>query len=107
MSSESSSWTRLSIDTAAWYVLRVDGMVPEELMPRLGGLERGPGVTDRTTQLNGAFVDQGALLGVLRTLVYAGHALLSIECLGPFDDRPAPNVATGRQAPGWTEQRSY
>jgi hypothetical protein len=86
MTSELSSWARLSIDTPAWYVFWVDGRVSDELMMRLGGLDRDQGVTEQTTQLNGTLADQAALLGVLRTLVHAGYALLSIECLGPLDE---------------------
>jgi hypothetical protein len=77
-------WAPLRIDTPARYVLRVDGIVRQELVPWLGGLEIRPGTTGQTTQLSGAFLDQSALLGALKTLVHAGHALVSIECLGPL-----------------------
>jgi hypothetical protein len=74
------------MDTAARYAVCVDGLVPEELVPRLGGLEIGPGPTGQTTRLSGALPDQAALLGVLKTLVHTGYPLLSIECLGPLDE---------------------
>jgi hypothetical protein len=53
------------MDTAALYAVCVDGLVPEDLVPRLGGLEIGPGLTGQTTRLSGALSDQAALLGVL------------------------------------------
>jgi len=97
MSGETSSWNRLSIDTAARYTLWVDGMVPDEMEPWLGGLELEPGMRDHTTQLSGVFADQSALLGVLKTLVHAGYALLSIECLGPAVDQVAGMDARQRR----------
>ena len=82
----SACWERLKIDTPAEYALRADGHVAEELVPRLGGLEIGQGNNDQTTLLVGRLIDQAALLGALRTLVHAGYALQSIECLGPLND---------------------
>lgn len=91
----SASWNRVRIDTAAEYVLWVNGLVPEEMVPLLGGLEIGLGNTDRTV-LTGTFTDQAALLGVLKTLIHAGHALRSVECLGPLNDvEPEADDARG------------
>ena len=92
----STSWKRLSIDTPAQYAVRVNGRVPEALVPWLGGLEIGLGNSEQTTLLVGPLIDQAALLGVLNTLVQAGYALQSIECLGPLDDAgPAADAVRG------------
>jgi hypothetical protein len=74
----------LKVDTPATYCIRVVGDLDESWSERLGGLKitpPGQGDKQTITTLSGTFIDQAALIGVLKALYDMRLPLLSAECL--------------------------
>ena len=67
------------MDKPAVYRIRVEGVVPESWIDRLGGL-RIVSVTSAATTLEGRLPDQAALSGVLDTLYHLRLPLLEVSC---------------------------
>ena len=70
------------MDRSAVYRIKVQGVVPESWIDRLGGLET-VSLTSAATTLEGRLPDQAALNGVLDTLYQLHLPLLEIICLPP------------------------
>lgn len=79
-----STATRLSLDSPAAYVIRVQGYLDKRWSDYMGGatiqVQKQPPDAP-VTVLTGEFQDQAALAGVLNTLYDLGLPLLSVECL--------------------------
>lgn len=79
-----STATRLSLDSPAAYVIRVQGYLDKSWSDRMGGANiqvQSQPPDAPVTVLSGEFQDQAALAGVLNTLYDLGLPLLSVERL--------------------------
>jgi hypothetical protein len=70
------------LDKPGVYRIKVQGVVPESWIDRLGGMGIVSG-TSATTTLEGRMPDQAALNGVLDTLYQLRLPLLEVICLPP------------------------
>jgi hypothetical protein len=74
----------LTLDSQAFYAIRIQGYLDDSWSDRLNGvdimLQSQPNEAS-VTVLSGDFQDQAALAGVLNTLYDLGLPLLSVECL--------------------------
>ena len=70
------------MDKSAVYRIKVQGVVPESWIDRLGGMGI-VSVTSAATTLEGWLPDQAALNGVLDTLYQLRLPLLEVICLPP------------------------
>ena len=78
------------LDKPAVYRIKVQGVVPESWIDRLG--EMGiASVTSAATTLEGRLPDQAALNGVLDTFYQLRLPLLEVICLPP--NRPVANAS--------------
>ena len=81
---EESEKTMLTLDSAARYLIRVQGCLEKSWSDRLAGMDINMNIQvygDRVTTLTGQLRDQAELIGVLNGLYELRMPLLSLECI--------------------------